>query len=45
MGQILGEGFFGEVENGVYKNQVSLFIIYVTSVPKITEDQSKYALL
>lgn len=25
MGQILGEGFFGEVHSGVYKSQVSIF--------------------
>lgn len=26
MGGILGEGFFGEVHNGVYKSQVRFFI-------------------
>lgn len=32
MGRILGEGFFGEVHDGVYKSPVSRSIVHVSSV-------------
>lgn len=40
VGGILGEGFFGEVHNGVYETQVRFFFVYQNKYVKASESDA-----